>query len=102
MARYMLLAINGPKPGEGNDEAFTEWYNGTHLPEILGVDGIVSARRFKVLQGSMPQPYVAAYEIETDDLPAVLKRMVTDVGELHDTFDRDNSHNIVAIEITQD
>jgi hypothetical protein len=42
------------------------WYNDTHLRQVVGVDGIVSARRFAPVGDD--GPFVAIYEIEADDL----------------------------------
>lgn len=102
MARYMVLALTGAKGGEDAEERFNTWYDETHLPELLAVDGVISARRFRVLQGSLPQPYAAAYEIETDDLPAVMKEMQGAMSEFPPEFDRDLSANLVAVEITKE
>jgi hypothetical protein len=55
---------------------YHKWYNDTHLAEIVSVDGIVSARRFAPTDGN--GPFVAIYELDCDDLDAVVERM----GEL--------------------
>ena len=55
---------------------YHKWYNDTHLAEIVSVDGIVSARRFAPTDGN--GPFVAIYELDCDDLDAVVQRM----GEL--------------------
>jgi hypothetical protein len=52
---------------------YHKWYNDTHLAEILAVDGIVSARRFEPTDGQ--GPFIAIYELETDDLPGVEQRL---------------------------
>ncbi|TZG27380.1 DUF4286 family protein [Sphingomonas montanisoli] len=96
MARYILLAMNGPtSPGE--DAAYNEWYNGTHVPDLLACEAVKSARRFKVVQQKgLNNPYVAAYDIETDDLAATLAQLPPpDVPY----FDLANSAHILAIEI---
>jgi len=51
MARYLLLALNGPTKGEGDEETYSKWYDEIHLPAISAVDGIVSAKHFKVQRG---------------------------------------------------
>jgi hypothetical protein len=55
---------------------YHKWYNDTHLAEICSVDGIVSARRFAPTDGD--GPFIAIYELECDDLDAVVDRL----GEL--------------------
>lgn len=65
-------------PADASREAeFNEWYTGTHIPELLDVDGFVSARRFKARDddGSVTRPYLAVYEIEADDLTAPLAEL---------------------------
>ncbi|WP_138921327.1 DUF4286 family protein [Novosphingobium pentaromativorans] len=102
MARYMILALNGPTQGDAAEAAFNRWYDETHLPELRAVEGIVSARRFRTLHGNTPYPYFAAYEVETDDLDAFMKTMMTSMGPFPPEFDKANSGNIVAMEITPD
>jgi hypothetical protein len=99
MAKYMVLALNGPKDGEGNDAQFNQWYDEVHLPELRAVDGVVAARRFKALGDQAPNPYFAAYEIETDDLPGFLERMGQATTGFDPSFDRENSSSILAVEI---
>lgn len=55
---------------------YHSWYDGTHLAQILSVDGVVSARRFAPTNGD--GPFVAIYELDCDDLDAVVARL----GEL--------------------
>ncbi len=50
--------------------AYHRWYDETHLREIVGVPGFVSARRFAPVDGD--GPFVAIYEIEADDLQAAV------------------------------
>jgi hypothetical protein len=52
---------------------YHDWYNDTHLAEICSVDGIVSARRFAPTNGQ--GPFVSIYELDCDDLDAVVQRM---------------------------
>jgi hypothetical protein len=63
---------------EGRDEEFNEWYDATHVPDILALDGFVSAQRFKrstlLDRPGAADPhfaYVALYEIEGDPMAAV-------------------------------
>ena len=50
---------------------YHQWYNETHLPEMLSVDGFVSARRFEPVEGD--GPFIAIYEFDTDDLDTTSK-----------------------------
>jgi hypothetical protein len=55
---------------------YHKWYNDMHLAEIVSVEGIVSARRFAPTDEN--GPYIAIYELDCDDLDAVVQRL----GEL--------------------
>jgi hypothetical protein len=52
---------------------YHDWYNDTHLAEICSVEGITGARRFAPIDGT--GPFVAIYELDTDDLDAVVDRL---------------------------
>ena len=47
---------------------FNEWYDGTHLPELLAVPGFVAARRYRRVADDGAPEYLAVYDIEADDL----------------------------------
>lgn len=100
MPRYMILALNGPTAAGESETEYNRWYDEVHLPELLAVDAVVSARRFRTVQSNTPYPYVATYEIETDDLAAVMAAMTSAMGQFPPEFDKANSANIVAVEIT--
>ena len=60
-----------PRPKQAAD--YHQWYNETHLPEMLSVDGFVSARRFEPVEGD--GPFIAIYQFDTDDLDATRARL---------------------------
>lgn len=101
MPKYLMLALNGPVGGQ--EEEFNRWYNEDHVPELLTIPGFVAARRYKILNGKIPESanwsYVAAYEIETDDLPGTLAGMGQKLSPYSPALDRSQSGNIIAIEI---
>lgn len=66
MPKGVLYVESRPSPQDA--VAFHQWYDQTHLPEMLAVDGFVAARRFAPLGDD--DPFVAIYEIEADDLRA--------------------------------
>lgn len=53
-------------------EEFDTWYSQTHLPEVLALPGVVSARRFayrstSIEAGNLPEhQFLAIYEIDGD------------------------------------
>ena len=98
MPKYLIIALNGPKEGEGQEEAFNAWYDETHVPELLSAPGVVAARRYKVIRSNTQWPYVATYEIETDDLAKTFEGM-SKAGPFDASFDQANSANIIAIEL---
>lgn len=106
MARYLLLALNGPTNGENDEDALNNWYEDIHLPDFKAIDGIKTARRYKVLRGKVPGlelwPYVAAYEIETDDFVSVSARLAERMTSFHPALDRERSANILAIQVAGD
>lgn len=71
MAKGILYVESEPDSADEAD-AYHQWYDHTHMKEMLGIDGLVSARRFAPLGEG---PFVAVYEIEADDLAAVQARL---------------------------
>jgi hypothetical protein len=51
-----------------------EWYDRTHIPEVLAIPGFVSARRFRRV-GAEGTEILAIYEIDADDLSAPLAEL---------------------------
>jgi hypothetical protein len=77
MPKYTLLVETSARPDR--DAEFNDWYDNTHIPDVLQVPGIVAAERF-VLHGSFigDEPvnrYLALYEMETDDPDATLRAL---------------------------
>jgi hypothetical protein len=67
MAKGILLVETRPvSPDQAAD--YHQWYNETHISEILAVEGFVSARRLESLDEE--GTFIAIYEIEADDLEA--------------------------------
>jgi hypothetical protein len=55
---------------EGKDEVYNDWYDNTHLPEVLAVPGVLSAQRYTLAEPEctkrtpVTHRYLAAYEFE--------------------------------------
>ena len=99
MQRYKFVVMSNPT--EGRDEEYNDWYQNCHLPELLNLDGIVSAQRFQQarnLREGESYRYMAIYEIETDDIDAVVANLVqtAEAGQLtmSDAIDTDNSYAV--------
>ncbi|HKG37501.1 MAG TPA: hypothetical protein VKB25_00800 [Conexibacter sp.] len=77
MPRAILLAFTNPVEGASEDE-YNAWYDGRHVPDVLQVAGVRSARRLQLSPTQLRAPagpparYLAVYEIEADSLEDVL------------------------------
>ena len=65
---------------EGRDEDFNDWYQNTHLKQIVSIKSFVQAQRFRFHTSIVPgspdsSRYMAIYDIETDDINAALGAM---------------------------
>jgi len=101
MSKHVLVAFT--EPVDGQEDTYNEWYNETHIPEILSVPGIISARRFRTkivnVSGAPAWKYMAIYEVETDDLGGTLKALGETTSEVISALDQSKSGTIVAKEI---
>ena len=74
--RYLVLVLT--EPTEGNEARFNEYYEHTHLDEVIESTGWKSAQRFKLASEvgeACPLPYLAAYEAEGESAQAVIDRL---------------------------
>ena len=62
MAKTLLLVESKPESAQLVEE-YHKWHEQIHIPEMLSVDGFVSARRWQADDGG---PFVTLYEIDTD------------------------------------
>lgn len=63
---------------DGREDEFNEWYDSTHVPDVLSIDGFESAQRFKrstVLDGpdtpTPPYEYTVLYQVSGDPVAAL-------------------------------
>ena len=105
MAKYVLVAMNGPTP-QGDPVELERWYREVHIPDLKSVPGINTARRYKTVRGHFPDrepwPAIAIYEIETDDLAALSREMQTRLRPFHPSFDRTQSAHVFAVQTAGD
>jgi hypothetical protein len=85
MGKYTLVVETSARLGK--DDEFNDWYDNTHIPDVLEVSGIVAAERF-VLHGSFigDEPvnrYLALYEMETDDPDGTLRALNAAVPKMY-------------------
>jgi hypothetical protein len=106
MAKYLFLVFTKPKPGE--DGAYNSWYDDQHIDDVLRSKGFVAAQRFRVApQFGAPEilPYLAIYEIESDDAQASLDELArladASVIPISDSLDVLSSVTYLATPLTQ-
>lgn len=71
--KLKLIALTRPQPGR--EAEYHEWYDNTHLPELVNTFGLAGAQRYKRaarLMGSDENEFLAIYDIEADDPGAFL------------------------------
>lgn len=76
MPKGIFVVRSGPASAEQEKE-YNDWYDNAHVPELLAIDGFVTARRYRLLgdDGESTHPYLAVYELEAEDLTAPLQAM---------------------------
>ena len=72
MAKGIVYVESMPVSSD-READYHNWYNDTHLAEIVAVEGFVSARRFAPVDGN--GPFIAIYELDSDDVPGAMKRL---------------------------
>ena len=73
MAKWLLVVETNCADAAGEAE-FNEWYDKTHLPDVLETPGFIRATRFENTEPSEGKgKFLATYEIETDDIDETLK-----------------------------
>lgn len=77
MATHVFMVVTTPPPGE--EEAYGEWYEQHHMPDVLKVPGFVSAQRFRLAPGPGDDAgvvkYLGLYEIEAEDSAPILEEL---------------------------
>jgi hypothetical protein len=73
MPKLKLIALSTPVAGK--EDEFHDWYQNTHLPEIVALPGGQGAQRYKLVAkmvGADVNQYLALYDIECEDPMAFL------------------------------
>lgn len=85
MPRYKLIAFTAPVSKERERE-YNEWYQSVHLRQVVAIDGMRSAQRFRLAVNVGEEeaaPYLAIYDIETDSIEAVMNEISSRAGTEH-------------------
>jgi hypothetical protein len=106
MPKAIMFVQSRPSSPERDDE-YNDWYTNTHLPEVLDVPGITSARRFKASSVAPPPDgapeYCAVYELEVDDLSSVMAELGARAGDgrmhMSDAMEMDPVPSFVIYEL---
>ena len=73
---FRMLAMTNA--ADGRDADFNQWYDGTHVPELLAAGGYASAERYRkrdTLTGGFDHDYLAVYSLSGKDWPSVERDM---------------------------
>ena len=73
MAKW-LLVVETNCADAARETEFNEWYDKTHLPDVLETPGFIRATRYENTEPSEGEAkFLATYEIETDDIDRFIK-----------------------------
>ncbi len=71
-----LIVVESNCTDSAREQEFNEWYNNTHLPDVLELPEVVRAVRFENVDPAEGRArYLALYEMETDDLESTLQKV---------------------------
>ncbi len=69
-----LLVVGSNCADAARETEFNEWYDKTHLPDVLQTPGFIGATRYENTEPSEGEAkFLATYEIETDDIDKFMK-----------------------------
>jgi hypothetical protein len=80
MKQYAYVIFS--RPVQGREAEYNRWYTEQHVGDVLRVPGVMAAQRFKLAQedASAPAPYLAVYEIQSDDVQQTLAQIASRAG----------------------
>jgi hypothetical protein len=80
MPRYAYVIFSSAV--QGQEAEYNRWYSGQHVGDVLRVPGVLAGQRFKLAQpdAGAPGPYLAVYEIESDDVQQTLAQIASRAG----------------------
>jgi hypothetical protein len=67
-----ILYVETRPASPDQEDSYHAWYEG-HMRELMAIDGFVAARRFAPVDGD--GPFVAIYEIESDEIESARARL---------------------------
>jgi hypothetical protein len=84
MARYQYVILAAAVPGR--EAEFEHWYDEQHLADVVNIEGVVNARRFRIVDQKVTNldapgwRSLAIYDIESEDPQAVLATISAAAG----------------------
>jgi hypothetical protein len=100
MPRFLLVALNGPTDGAGDEEAYNTWYDEVHAADLMKITGAISVRRFRIeAQNRIDKPYLNVTEIEAENAQSVLDELAEKASTFTDKIDRTTSIFVLAREM---
>jgi hypothetical protein len=100
MPRYVLIALNSPTQGEGDEDEYNNWYDTVHKADLLSVGGSRSVRRFRVIhRNRIDKDYVSVTEIDAENPEIVMEQLAERAAEITEKMDRTSSVFILAEEL---
>jgi hypothetical protein len=78
----VLVFTNCSDPAR--EKEFNDWYDNTHVPDVLQTPGFKSCTRYELIgePGPGQGKFMAIYEVESDDLASTMAGLQQRVGEL--------------------
>jgi hypothetical protein len=80
MPTYYFMVLSNP--ADGQEDEFNSWYDEEHIEDLLSVEGITSAQRYRFAalgpgQDEAAYRYAAIYEAEADDVATAQQNLMT-------------------------
>lgn len=92
MAKQLFMVLS--EAAEGKEDEFNDWYEHTHLDEVIHTSAVVSAQRYKLAGqrgAEAPNRYLAIYEVDVDDPSEVFPSIDAKGAERNDSDAIDRS-----------
>ena len=73
MPTFLVMVMSNPR--NGREEEFNDWYENTHLDEVLATTSFTWAQRFELAESKGARSvhrYLALYETEAESAEAVI------------------------------
>ena len=83
MAKAIVLVFTNCADA-AREKEFNEWYDNTHVPDILETPGFVGCTRYELMGDPGPGQgkFLAVYDVESDDLPSAMAALQQRVAQL--------------------